>query len=505
MSSRRTIPLIKVNQWMDSWEHIYSDEGDLDSLPRHFYVGAMSIADLRVLAGVPRREIDDRKVAGKQPGYQRVLDVSRSNKIAEYIRWGFPISSQKNISEEARRNLINPGWLPGAIILNVRKLGDLRELGEKVVSVSPDDVVDVVEGGGVATMSYPQELSNTSQGSHPIEIIDGQHRVYSIDDIDLADDISGFQVPVVVFHGLEIKWQAYLFWVINVEPKKINPSLAFDLYPELRRQDWLEKYDELKVYREHRAQELAEILWRHADSPWRERIELFGNRVPGHVSNAAFIRSLLRSFVKNAKADLTKGGLYGSVVSLEGAARLLHWNRPQQAALIIEIWSAVRAAVLKSDADWVEHIRSAHGDSQKKGSLEAFEGKHSLLATDQGVNAVHEIFNDYLRSNIDSLDLASWVMGEQSAAEEIDTEVSEAYASLQSQKKIVSGIRSVAKLLVDGVDWRLPTAPGIEAGTDAYFKQNNYRGSSGYRLLYEEVEAALLGGGIQVSRDIGEY
>ena len=61
-------------------------------------------------------------------------------------------------------------------------------------------------------------------GMPPLEVIDGQHRLWAFDSAD-----EDFELPVVAFHGLDISWQAYLFWTINIKPKRINPSLAFDL------------------------------------------------------------------------------------------------------------------------------------------------------------------------------------------------------------------------------------------------------------------------------------
>ena len=65
----------------------------------------------------------------------------------------------------------------------------------------------------------------------------GQHRLLSFD-----DDINrypGYEIPVVAFVGLDRSWQAYLFYTINIKPKRINTSLAFDLYPLLRTEQCL--------------------------------------------------------------------------------------------------------------------------------------------------------------------------------------------------------------------------------------------------------------------------
>src|SRR5439155_23557944 len=111
----------------------------------------------------------------------------------------------------------------------------------------------------------------------PFEIIDGQHRLWAFDEAIGEGELPGdFELPVVAFHGLDIGWQSYLFWSINVSPKRINPSHAFDLYPLLRAQDWLETFSELKIYREARAQEITELLFIHPRSVWHQRINMLG-------------------------------------------------------------------------------------------------------------------------------------------------------------------------------------------------------------------------------------
>ena len=92
---------------------------------------------------------------------------------------------------------------------------------------------------------------------------------------------------MVAFHSLDISWQAYLFYTINIKPKKINRSLAFDLYPLLRTEDWLETAEGAAIYRETRAQEITEILWSHPASPWRAKINMLGDTGVKYVTQAA--------------------------------------------------------------------------------------------------------------------------------------------------------------------------------------------------------------------------
>ena len=87
-------------------------------------------------------------------------------------------------------------------------------------------------------------------------MIDGQHRLWAFEGEELAGD---YELPVIAFVGLDLSWQAYLFYTINIKPKKINTSLAFDLYPLLRTEEWLNKFEGPAIYRETRAQELVEL------------------------------------------------------------------------------------------------------------------------------------------------------------------------------------------------------------------------------------------------------
>lgn len=501
--SNRSIPLLKVNQWNSSWEPLLSTERKLPDVPKNFFIGSMRIQDLRMLASVPERTLKDRADKDSQPGYQRSLEIPRSRKVAEYVRHGFPISSEKTASAERIRKLVNPGWLPGAIIVNIRKPNDPRLIGGDEFLVPSGNLVSIEEVAGNFNLIFPEKLCSVSEGEFPIEIIDGQHRVFCLDQMDLADDLSSFEVPVVFFYGLDIKWQAYLFWVINVEPKKINASLAFDLYPELRRQDWLEEYDDLKVYREHRAQEITEQLWRHELSPWKDRIELLGNRKPGSVSNAAFIRSLLASFIKNASIDHSRGGLFGSVITDTGADRLLPWSRAQQAAFLILIWDIIKNQVMNSNSKWVTSISDADDSSDLNASkISAFSGKNTLLATDQGVRAIHSIFNNYLRNRIDILNLSRWCISKDSQQYKPEDDIRTAYESLRQRCDIVDDIYQIAKIIINEVDWRLSTAPGIEPNSEDFYRQSSYRGSSGYKLFYDNIESKLAQNGVNIFPDL---
>lgn len=486
-------PLVRVNQWLRSWDDADYTQPNLPKPDNHFFIGSIPIKELRRLSGVSRRQVEDRRKIG-DAGYQRAHEAERSTKISRYIRWGFPVSSSPGIRASEHPKLVHPGWLPTAILVNVLKPNETRRRNGRECSVAPGSVIKVHSDGDSHHLEVPETVERSDTHLEPLEIIDGQHRIFAVDELE---DLEGeYEVPVVLFHGLTTSWQAYLFWVINVEPKKINPSLAFDLYPELRNQSWLEQGENLKVYREHRAQELTEALWRHETSVWRKRVELLGNRVPGHVSNAAFIRTLMATFVRRWGPEHRIGGLFGSVRG-DGEDRVLRWTRAQQAAFLLTMWKVVSEETKRSRSTWAEACREASSNRQTTLSLvpnssgldAAFAGPHTLLATDQGVRAISYVFNAIFQIRYSELELENW---EIESVEETMTDraIDEALASLQRQRRVTDFLRLIARELVSGdIDWRTSKAPKLSESER--LRQGAYRGSGGYTALQQTCMSQL--------------
>lgn len=488
----KKFPILRVNQWVQSWEIGDYSEPNLPKPDDHFFVGSIPIRELRRLAGVSRRQVQKERKPG-EAGYQRVHEVERSSRITRYIQWGFPVSSSFGIDPTEHPQLVHPGWLPTAILVNILKPEETRRKQGRVRSIAAENCIRVSKDNGSYVLELPREVSSGADGLEPLEIIDGQHRIFAVDGIGDLDD--NYEVPVVLFHGLTPSWQAYLFWVINVEPKKINPSLAFDLYPELRNQSWLEQGESLKVYREHRAQELTEALWRHEQSVWRQRIELLGNRVPGHVSNAAFIRALMATFVRRWGAEHKIGGLFGSIGG-DGSDRVLRWTRAQQAAFLLTMWKVVADESADSKSTWAVSCRATHGSDASDSlfgetSLDpAFAGRYTLLATDQGVRAISYVFNAMCQVRYSELALEEW---ESEAVEETMTDdaISDALESLSTRSNVIRFLRSISKQLVAGdMDWRTSKEPGLNE--QERLRQGTYRGSGGYTALQHTCVRELL-------------
>src|SRR5205085_3207956 len=172
-------------------------------------------------------------------------DADRSEEISRFVEFGYPWSRLSKAKRESKEfeDLRKPGWLPTAIVLNILTQGAERN----GIAVADGDLAVITETDGGSTLQLPYEQwAPTWSPSKlpPFEVIDGQHRLWAFDTSQLRD----FELPVVAFVGLDISWQAYLFWTINITPKRINASLGFDLYPLLRGEDWLERAEEHVVY-----------------------------------------------------------------------------------------------------------------------------------------------------------------------------------------------------------------------------------------------------------------
>lgn len=388
------------------------------------------------------------------------------------------MSETKRASGEYN-DLRKPGWLPTAVVVNILGTGDERQ-GRKV---QRDEVITVHDTDDFsALLALPASFTGSSwrpSDLPPIEVIDGQHRLWAFDD---HRPKGAFEIPVVAFLGLDISWQAYQFWTINIKPKRINASLAFDLYPLLRTEDWLEKFDGHPIYRETRSQELVQHLWSQPESPWHQRINMLGESGldRGMVSQASWIRSLLATFVRSA-------GLFGA----PAGGNVLPWSRTQQAAFLIYFGLQVEEAVDGFRGDWAKQIRKEAGAS--KGRDSAFSSHVSLLASDVGIRGLLYVANDLCCLKAEDLALRSWTTDDSTRSD---------------SDAIAAAVKSLAKTEVGGFlkrlagdlarfDWRSSAAHGLTP--EEVTVKKTLRGSGGYR----EIRRLLLDHLSRAGGDVG--
>ncbi|WP_447647241.1 DGQHR domain-containing protein [Microbacterium forte] len=477
-----TLTAIRVKQWLSQWDDMQYDEGQNQSRPKpHFYMFSMPASKLRRLSGIYRRDADQLVPRAEDLSIQRKHDPERSEEIRRYVEGGYPWSglSTAKRDDPANDRLRKPGWLPTAVVVNILEPGNVRS--DKVVGAG--DAISIQDGpaSGMATLTVPA-LSDNDESVPPIEVIDGQHRLFAFEDGD--SDVEDYDLPVVAFHGLDISWQAYLFWTINIKPKKINASLAFDLYPLLREQEWLNSGEVVQVYRESRAQELTEMLWASPDSPWYKRINMLGGprAENGPVTQAAFIRSLIASMVKSWTPRGRAGGIFGGTPDASGGG--LSWSRLQQGAFLVTAWRLLAEKVGESDASWAISLRNATGaldvdEEHQVGPKDpAFAGPFTLLATDQGVRGFQSVINDLCYTRSHELSLSGW--RDLSAAPEVTPEYIAIAASTLADEPVYGFLAEIAESLAD-FDWRTSGFPGLDE--HERLRASALRGSSGYKEL----------------------
>lgn len=467
---KRLVPALKFKQWLDIWDGYDFDAKAHRRRPDpHIYLFSMRAGELRKLCDVYRRQ----RTADRAEGIQRARDESRTARIQRYVRFGYPYGDLKTpLRNDANAPLRKPGWLPTSIVVNMLIDGDVR----RGKSVRAENLITVTEANGHYSLTVPDGAEISAGDLAPMEVIDGQHRLWAFDqdgaDEPIPDD---FELPVVAFNGLDIAWQAYLFWSINVSPKKINPSHAFDLYPLLRTQDWLEQVGELTVYREARAQELTETLFSHPQSPWVGRINMLGERGGGGVSQAAWVRSLSSSFFGTGRSGGQNGLFQGNLPHNDEP---LEWTRSQQAAFLIQLWQDVEDAVNAGQHHW--WVR-CYGDADR-----ALHDKTSMLNQDMGVRALLTVSNEIFFENAEHWRLHTWDVPTSDEDEGEAAAVTGALESLQGAE-----FRDRMRELATGLarfDWRSSDGPDVSSEPeDVKIRKRSYRGSGGYAQLRLDI------------------
>jgi DGQHR domain-containing protein len=479
-----------VKQWMNEWDKVAFDETKKRKKPAsNFLLLSIPAQVLKKLSDVKRRDVKDKRI--DDLGIQRKLTSERSEEISRYVKGGYPWSDLSPAKRQSGNfeDMRMPGWLPTAIVANIIKPGTITKNG----TMKKEDAVIVKENSdGLASVVFPENYftSDWNPDCFPIEIIDGQHRLLSFENIENID--GNFELPVVAFYDLDVTWQAYLFYTINIKPKRINQSLAYDLYPLLRVQEWLEKTeDSSQVYKETRAQELTEILWMHPKSSWHNRINMLGDNKEGSITQAAFLRSLTASFLKKWETNTNKiGGLFGAKINVN-VEEVLEWSRTQQAAFLLLVWSNLENAVKGTQRRWAKNIR----DNFKK-QFELFEedtdkdpaliSNYSLLATDQGVRGVFQIANDICYVGITELKIKNIQWDQYSFKEEEDVKlenISLAFDFLKTQP-INDFLNELFKELM-AFDWRTSSTIGLSDEEKRH--QMVFRGSGGYKEIRKQL------------------
>ncbi|WP_404862108.1 DGQHR domain-containing protein [Georhizobium sp. MAB10] len=497
------IQAIRFKQWLPEWDDFDFDAEQHRRKPdEHILLFSMPAVQLRALSGVYRRTRD--QDGGE--GLQRLHDPKRSAAIRDFVRFGHPFSSlPPSARDDVATTMRKPGWLPTAIVVNILTAKDERR-GRRVANSDLVSVHDSGENRAELGLPYLDRLEQWEPADlEPFEVIDGQHRLWAFDEAFKDGSLPGdFELPVVAFTGLDVGWQAYLFWSINVSPKRINPSHAFDLFPLLRSAEWLETLSDLRIYRQARAQELTEILYTQPESPFHNRINMLGESTktapPGAgVTQAGWVQAITTSFLSTGSGRSANGLFAAEITPSRGP---LPWSRPQQAAFLIALWSAIRRSILDSQHIWIDSLIRPNGQEPlDQIRIEAFAGSRTMLNQEQGVRGVlavaNELFFSLAQLNPDLFEFNSKIIaGTATSPEDVTVALEEL-----SSSELMSRIHDFASGIVS-FDWRSADAPGLS--DDQRMLKRAFRGSSGYVALREQLFRHLSVGSKEVAQVAAE-
>ncbi len=201
---------------------------------------------------VARRGIDEEKGA-----VQRILNKARISGIRDF--------------------LLNNGFFPNNIILNVNQEGNL----------SFDKITSSI---------------NLETAPRIAQIIDGQHRVEGLKEaIKVEPRIGNMLIPTVLSNNLETENCAEIFISINTEQKSVPKSLIYDLYGLMN--------ISAKDFSIERGTDIAKILFSDDNSPYQGYIKFPGSRkFKGGIQLSTLVNSLkplVKSDGEFAKYSLT--------------------------------------------------------------------------------------------------------------------------------------------------------------------------------------------------------
>jgi len=476
------IKALKVNQWLNDWDDVDFKSSMRRKPDPYYLLFKIDARLLKRISDVHRRKPDKARL--EDSFIQRSKNENRTDEIKKYIEGGFPWSTIKKEEQRSPENerLKMPGILPTAIIANIIGEGEKRGLNQirkgDLITIQgvKDDFPSIIIPDKVFDDDWNPDVK-------PIEIIDGQHRLWAFDE---NEPISGnYELPVVAFYNLDRTWQAYLFYTINIKPIKINTSLGYDLYPLLRTQEWLESSKEgLLAYRENRSQEIVEALWRYDESPWRDRINMLGESGGPTMSQAAFIRALTSTFFKNVRTS--NGGLFGDVLT-DKNNQVVSWNRAQQAAFIIYLWQGISIAAKACTEIWAQKLNEETSNPDTSEENVPFTSKNSLLARDQGVRGISMFANDFFYhvANSDDWDFNIFIW-EKDIDENMLSNENVSYAlNLFKENKFFKELVNSFGEEIMRFDWRTTSA-----NFDNDQEKNNqmrFKGSSGYSEIAKDL------------------
>lgn len=174
-----------------------------------------------------------------------------------------------------------------------KRVSDICEFCKDSDAVFPTPIVVSVNLDVPYTVNPETRTIDLPEGKIIGQVIDGQHRLWGINDSGLADL---FELPVVLMFDMTVEEKAYIFTIINSTQTKVNKSLIYDLFA-------------LSTTRspQRTCHEIARALNSSEDSPFYNRMKMLGKKELGQrnaiLSQGTFVKQMLQLISKNPEDD----------------------------------------------------------------------------------------------------------------------------------------------------------------------------------------------------------
>lgn len=160
-------------------------------------------------------------------------------------------------------------------------------------AVFPTPIVISVDKSANVKIDDINHKISFSGDSYIGDVIDGQHRLWGIEN---SDYINSFNLPVVLMFDLTIEEKAYVFSTINSNQTKVPPSLIYDLF------------DVSNLRTPNRTvHHVARVMNCSEESPFFNRLKMLGKRdtsqVKATLSQGTFAKSILMLISKDPDED----------------------------------------------------------------------------------------------------------------------------------------------------------------------------------------------------------
>lgn len=240
-----------------------------------FYVFKISAFELRQLVETEPYFLTFENSSFENDGIQRKFDENRGREIANFLK-----------STESA--------LPNSIIIagNTKKNEDNEW---KIVRTN-------VSGSEEIYLEIPEMTINGA-------VVDGQHRLFSFKHLSIEEQ-KNFELLCTLYLDLPNPYQAYLFATININQRKVNKNLAYELYGYDLNDDESDKWSPEKL-----AVFLSRKLNTDEESIFKGHILLAANNdeileqlsgskfIIWSISTAAMVEGILSLITNNPKRD----------------------------------------------------------------------------------------------------------------------------------------------------------------------------------------------------------